>query len=95
MKSTGMVRKLDPLGRIVIPIELRRVLQLNENDPLEVFTEGDRIIFQKYVPYKACVVTGEVSQKNKVYKGGIILSDEGAQLLLKELQSNTYMEGSS
>jgi transcriptional pleiotropic regulator of transition state genes len=48
MKSTGIIRKVDELGRIVLPIELRRVLDIAERDALEIFTEGDRIILQKH-----------------------------------------------
>lgn len=48
MKSTGIVRKVDELGRIVLPIELRRVLDIAERDELEIFMENDRIILQKY-----------------------------------------------
>ena len=48
MKSTGIIRKVDELGRIVLPIELRRVLDIAERDELEIFTENDRIVLQKY-----------------------------------------------
>ena len=50
MKSTGIVRKVDELGRVVIPIELRRTLGIGEKDALEIFTEGDTIILKKYQP---------------------------------------------
>lgn len=50
MKSTGIVRKVDELGRIVIPIELRRILDVQERDELEIYMDGDRIILQKYEP---------------------------------------------
>ena len=53
MKSTGVVRKLDELGRIVIPIELRRVMGIGKRDTLEIFTEDDKIILKKYHP--SCV----------------------------------------
>lgn len=53
MKSTGIVRKVDQLGRIVIPIELRRNLNVDLEDPMEVFVEGDLIILKKYEP--SCV----------------------------------------
>ena len=43
MKSTGIVRKMDNLGRIVIPIELRRTLEIAERDPVEIYVEDDRI----------------------------------------------------
>lgn len=57
MKSTGVVRKIDPLGRIVIPMELRRTLEIKESDPMEIYTEGDQIILKKYEP--ACIFCGE------------------------------------
>jgi transcriptional pleiotropic regulator of transition state genes len=57
MKSTGIVRKVDELGRIVIPIELRRTLTIGEKDALEIFVDGDNIILKKYEP--ACVFCGQ------------------------------------
>lgn len=57
MKSTGIVRKVDELGRVVIPIELRRTLNIGEKDALEIFTEGDTIILKKYEP--ACLFCGQ------------------------------------
>ena len=53
MKSTGIIRKVDDLGRIVLPIELRRTLDIAERDELEIFVENDRIVLQKYEP--ACI----------------------------------------
>ena len=50
MKSTGIVRKVDELGRVVLPIELRRNLDINEKDALEIFVGEDRIILKKYEP---------------------------------------------
>ena len=50
MKSTGVVRKVDELGRVVLPIELRRNLDINEKDDLEIFVDEDRIILKKYEP---------------------------------------------
>jgi transcriptional pleiotropic regulator of transition state genes len=57
MKSTGIVRRVDELGRIVIPKELRTTLAINEGDPMEIYTEGDQIILKKYEP--ACIFCGE------------------------------------
>ena len=48
MKSTGIVRKVDELGRIVVPIELRKRLDVKEKDPVEIFVNEDQIILQKY-----------------------------------------------
>ena len=53
MKSTGIVRKVDELGRVVIPIELRRTLQIEEKDALEIYVDGEKIILKKYEP--ACI----------------------------------------
>lgn len=50
MKSTGIVRRLDELGRITLPIELRRTLGVGERDPLEIYVDEDRIILEKYEP---------------------------------------------
>ena len=49
MKSTGIVRRLDELGRITLPIELRRNFDVNERDPLEIFVDDDKIILKKYI----------------------------------------------
>lgn len=59
MKSTGIVRKVDELGRVVIPIELRRNLDIEEKDGLEVFVENEKIILRKYEP--ACVFCGNAN----------------------------------
>lgn len=50
MKSTGIVRKVDELGRIVLPIELRRNLDIHEKDALEIFIDNDKIVLKKYQP---------------------------------------------
>lgn len=60
MKSTGIVRKVDELGRVVIPIELRRTLDIEEKDSLEIYVDGDKIIFRKYEP--ACIFCGDASE---------------------------------
>ncbi len=56
MKSTGVVRKVDELGRIVLPIELRRTLGIQEKDSLEIYVDNERIILKKYEP--ACIFCG-------------------------------------
>lgn len=50
MKSTGMIRKIDDLGRIVIPKEIRKTLKIREGDSLEIYIEGDRILLNRYAP---------------------------------------------
>ena len=56
MKATGIVRPMDALGRVVIPIELRRNLNINTDDSLEVFVDGQYIMLKKYEP--ACIFCG-------------------------------------
>ncbi|MEG1705182.1 MAG: AbrB/MazE/SpoVT family DNA-binding domain-containing protein [Clostridia bacterium] len=57
MKSTGIVRKVDELGRIVLPIELRKNLGISIKDPLEIYVDGNLIILKQYQP--ACIFCGE------------------------------------
>ena len=66
MKSTGIVRKVDELGRIVLPIELRKVLHIEVRDALEIFVDEGKIILQKYEP--ADVFTGSMDELIE-YKG--------------------------
>ncbi|PEE11078.1 MULTISPECIES: AbrB/MazE/SpoVT family DNA-binding domain-containing protein [Bacillus cereus group] len=87
MKSTGVTRKIDELGRIVLPKELRRTLGIAEKDPIEIFVEDEKIILQKYNTYDACAITGDISEKNiSLANGQIVLSPEGAELLIKQIQ---------
>ena len=51
MKSTGIVRHIDELGRIVVPKEMRDKMNIDKNDPVEIFVDGDKIILTKYSPY--------------------------------------------
>ncbi|KAB2328861.1 AbrB/MazE/SpoVT family DNA-binding domain-containing protein [Cytobacillus depressus] len=88
MKSTGIVRKVDELGRVVIPIELRRTLDIAEKDALEIYVDDDRIVLKKYKPNMTCLVTGEVSDNNiTLASGKLIVSREGAEQLLEEIQN--------
>ena len=66
MKSTGVVRKVDELGRIVLPIEIRNVLDIKPKDAIEIFTDNDKIVLQKYQP--ACIFCNDVD--NIVYFNG-------------------------
>ncbi|MCU5599820.1 AbrB/MazE/SpoVT family DNA-binding domain-containing protein [Bacillus wiedmannii] len=87
MKATGVTRKVDGLGRVVIPMELRNTLGIKEKSPLEIFVEGEDIVLQKYQPGRVCALTGEVSTRNiALANGKITLSPEGAELLLKEVE---------
>jgi len=64
MKSTGIVRKVDELGRVVIPIELRRTMNIHEKDALEIFVDGERIILEKYEP--ACIFCGNADNMRNI-----------------------------
>ncbi len=79
LKSTGIVRKVDELGRVVIPIELRRTLGIGEKDALEIFVDGERIILKKYEP--SCIFTGNA--ENLVHYKGKMISKECIQELLE------------
>ncbi|SDY91482.1 transcriptional pleiotropic regulator of transition state genes [Evansella caseinilytica] len=86
MKSIGIVRKVDELGRIVIPMELRRTLNINIKDPIEIYVENEKIILKKYQANMACDVTGEITNQNEVFLDGkLVLSPEGKAKLLKAL----------
>ena len=86
MKSTGIVRKVDVLGRVVLPIELRKALAIKEKDPIEIFVNEDQIILKKYTPYNECVVTGQITPQNREYANGIVLSPRGAEILKHEIE---------
>lgn len=72
MRATGVVRKLDDLGRLVFPIELRRTLNINEGDPMEIFVDEGSILLKKYQP--ECIFCGEAKDVSN-YKGKNICAD--------------------
>ncbi len=78
MKTTGIVRQMDSLGRIVLPIELRRTLDIAQKDSLEIFVEGSQIILKKYEP--TCIFC-ENSRDIVSFKGKNVCPD-----CLKELK---------
>jgi transcriptional pleiotropic regulator of transition state genes len=85
MKATGIVRKVDELGRVVIPKELRDTLGIGVKSPLEIFVDNENIILKRYSPYNACQITGEVSERNiTLADGKITLSPNGAKHLAEE-----------
>ena len=86
MKATGVIRKVDELGRIVIPKELRDVLGIQIKSPLEIFVEADKIILQKYQPYNACQITGDVSGQNITLANGNITVGIEEEYLVKEIE---------
>ncbi len=66
MKSTGIVRKVDELGRIVLPIEMRRTLDIEEKDALAIYVEGSSVILKKYKP--SCIFC-DTTKDIVVFKG--------------------------
>ncbi|MEK5037686.1 AbrB/MazE/SpoVT family DNA-binding domain-containing protein [Sporosarcina sp. FSL K6-3457] len=89
MRSLGIVRKVDQLGRIVIPKELRNTLHLDTGSPMEIFVEEDKIILRKYSVNEACIVTGEITPDNKMYSNGMYLSPRGAEIVLAEIAKHS------
>jgi len=65
MKAIGIVRKVDTLGRIVLPMELRRTFNIQEEDPLEIFVDEDAIILKKYEP--ACIFCGSADDVVQIH----------------------------
>jgi transcriptional pleiotropic regulator of transition state genes len=96
LKSTGIVRKVDELGRVVIPIELRRNMGISEKDALEIYVDGEKIILKKYEP--ACIFCNSAEQV-RYFKGKMICehcAQEMQELILSEDAKNGLMkEGTS
>ena len=80
MKSTGIVRKVDELGRVVIPKETREILSIGERDSLEVFTDGDMILLKKYSP--GCIFCNNVNNLT-IYKDKYICEECSEELKSK------------
>ncbi len=72
MKSTGIVRRVDELGRVVLPIELRRTLNIVDKDSLEIYVDEEKIVLRKYEP--ACIFCGNAEGVYQ-YRGKNICSD--------------------
>lgn len=90
MKPTGITRKIDNLGRIVVPKEIRKTLDMDIGTSIEIYLDDESIILKKYKANMACQITGEVSNDNMVLANGkIVLSQEGAKLLINELKKTT------
>ena len=68
MKSTGIVRRVDEVGRIVLPMEIRKSLNIDTRDPVEIFVDSNQIILRKYEP--ACIFCGNADDV-RIFKGRI------------------------
>ena len=73
MKSTGIIRKMDKLGRIVLPIEIRKTLGINENTPIEISVDGNNIMLTKNDIFNKCAICN--SEKNLVNYKNVLLCD--------------------
>lgn len=82
MKATGIVRRVDDLGRIVIPKELRRTLGVKEGDTMEIFTDGKGVVLQKYAP--GCTLCGSVDRKLVSLYPQKLVCHECIKLVFKE-----------
>ncbi|MGU3443577.1 AbrB/MazE/SpoVT family DNA-binding domain-containing protein [Bacillus cereus] len=92
MKKTGIIRRVDAIGRIVIPKEVRRLLNLNTHDKVEIYVQHDHLVVKRY--NDACFITGKTTKYPFSFcKGKLLLSSEGVERLQKELE--TYQQTQS
>lgn len=88
MKSTGVTRKVDTLGRIAIPKELRDTLGVKIKDSMEILLDEDSVVFRKYQAANACMITGKVSDDNvALADGSIVLAKDVLEKIYLELES--------
>lgn len=77
MKSTGIVRRIDELGRIVLPVEIRKTLNISSRDAVEIFVKEDAVILKKYEP--SCIFCGSMESATE-FKGRIVCDQCLAEL---------------
>ncbi len=87
MKSTGIVRKIDELGRIVLPMELKRTLKIKNGDPMEIYVDGESIVIKKFVDICTCAKCGAElgADKRLVTLDGITLCSDCVMRFVDEL----------
>lgn len=81
MDATGLVRRTDSLGRIVLPIEVRRGLNIDVQDPVEIFVEDEYIVLKRYE--HSCCLCGQYNSTLKKFKGKLICTDCVGKLLMR------------
>ncbi|MBX4163349.1 MULTISPECIES: AbrB/MazE/SpoVT family DNA-binding domain-containing protein [Priestia] len=86
MKGLSTLRKIDAVGRIVIPIELRKLLDIGKDDEVEILLEDDHIEIKKYKESNECLITGEITPQNCRYANNLVLSPLGAKILFNEIK---------
>jgi len=69
MRATGIVRKVDVLGRIVLPVELRKNLDIEREDPIEIYVDGEYILLKKYEP--ACIFCSNAKNVKRIHDKNI------------------------
>jgi len=90
MERSDLIRKVDRLGRIGIPAILRRKMNIEMSDDMEIFVENETIVFKKVHANQPCMITGEVSNRNLEFANGkIVLSPDASRKLLNELKNYT------
>jgi AbrB family transcriptional regulator (stage V sporulation protein T) len=95
MKATGIVRRIDDLGRVVVPKEIRRILRIREGDPLEIYTGNTgEVILKKYSPInELSQFAGEYAETaSKVIGGTIVISDTDHVVAARGVERKDYLE---
>ena len=93
MKTTGIIRRIDDLGRIVIPKELRRSLRIKNGESLEIFVDNDDIIFRKYSPMESIedAASRYVESFNKVINHNVIVTDKDKVIAVNGILKKKYL----
>lgn len=91
-KATGIVRKVDDLGRVVIPKVLRRTMQIADGDPVEIFVTGEEIILRKYQPVEGCTLCGSIADDYLELGTAARICPECARLIKARLEASLNEE---
>lgn len=93
MKTTGIIRRIDDLGRLVIPKELRRSLRIKNGDSLEIFVDGEDIVLKKYSPMESIedAAIKYVDSFNKVIKHSVIVTDKDKVIAASGVLKKKYL----
>lgn len=94
MKTTGVIRKIDELGRIVIPKEIRKTMRLNNGESIEIFTEEDSIILKKYSPIESLneIVSKYVDIFQQVLRHNVIVTDQDRIIAVSGNLKKKYLD---
>ena len=93
MQDTGIVRRVDELGRVVIPKELRRTLRIREGDPLEIYTNKEELILKKYSPVTSLeeIAKGVCSQLGEITEKSVIITDMDTVVCVSDSKHKEYI----